>query len=161
MSKNTSHAYNETSEKIVYLLSQLSEHFYEPLRFGTGEKRKSVTKTDLEKLERTYKKLNGLATACGLDVEKIHATFLGIVTASYKELVETFGQPKAGDGYKTEVEWEVELIPRKFVTIYNYKNSKSYDSKNPTIKRVREWSVNGTDSDAIEWVKGMLGQETK
>lgn len=34
-------------------------------------------------------------------------------------------------------------------------------SKNPTIKHVREWSVNGTDSDALEWVKGMLGQDTK
>jgi hypothetical protein len=88
-------------------------------------------------------------------------TFLGTVAATYKDLVDTFGKPKAGDGYKTEAEWDVELIPGCFVQIYNYKNSRSYDSKNPTIKRVREWSVNGTDSDAIEWVKGMLDQETK
>lgn len=161
MSKNTAHTYNETSEKIVSLLSQLSEHFYEPLRFGTGEERKPITNTDLEKLQSAYEKLHGIATACGLNVGNIHATFLGIVTASYKELVEAFGQPKSGDKYKTEAEWDVELIPGHFVTIYNYKNSRSYNSKNPTIKRVREWSVNGTDSDAIEWVKGMLGQDTK
>lgn len=161
MSKNTTHTYNETSEKIVSLLSQLSEHFYEPLRFGTGEERKPVTKADLEKLQSAYEKLHGIATACGLKVGNIHAVFIGTVTASYKELVEAFGQPKAGDGYKTEAEWDVELIEGVFVQIYNYKNSRSYNSKNPTIKRVREWSVNGTDSDAIEWVKGMLGQDTK
>ena len=44
---------------------------------------------------------------------------------------------------------------------YWYKNSKSYDKANPRIQDVREWSVDGTQSDAIEWVRGMLGQETK
>ncbi len=161
MNKTNTHTYNETSEKIVSILSQLSEHFYAPLRFGTGEERKPITQADLKKVENAYEKLNNLARICGLDVDNIHETFLGMVNASYKELVEVFGQPKAGDGYKTEAEWQVELIPGHFATIYNYKNSRSYDSKNPTIKRVREWSVNGTDSDAIEWVKGMLGQDTK
>jgi len=42
-------------------------------------------------------------------------TFLGTVKASYKELVEAFGKPKAGDGYKTEAEWDAELIPGCFV----------------------------------------------
>lgn len=88
-------------------------------------------------------------------------TFLGTVKATYKEMVAAFGKPKSGDGYKTEAEWDVELIPGCFVEISNYKTSRSYDSKNPTIKRLREWNVHGTDSDAIEWVKGMLGQETK
>ena len=161
MSKKLTQDYNETSEKIFSLLSQMSEHFYAPLRFGTGEERKPVTKADLEKLKAAYEKLHGIATVCGLNVGNIHATFLGIVTASYKELVDAFGQPKAGDGYKTEAEWDVELISGHSVTIYNFKNSRSYDSKNPTIKRVREWSVNGTDSDAIAWVKGILGQDTK
>lgn len=87
--------------------------------------------------------------------------FLGTVNATYKELVEAFGKPKAGDGYKTEATWEVKLTKGFFVQIYNFKNSRSYDSQNPTIKRVREWSVDGTDSDSIEWVKGILGQDTK
>ncbi|WP_041802743.1 hypothetical protein [Micavibrio aeruginosavorus] len=87
--------------------------------------------------------------------------FLGTVNTSYRALVEAFGEPKPGDGYKIEAAWEVELIPGIFVKINNYKTSRSYDSKNPTIKRLREWNVHGTDSDAIEWVKGMLGQDTK
>lgn len=87
--------------------------------------------------------------------------FLGLVKASYKEMVEAFGKPEKGDGYKTEVEWNVKLDTLCKVTIYNYKNSKSYDSKNPSIKNVTSWCVNGHDSDAIEWVKGALGQETR
>ena len=87
--------------------------------------------------------------------------FLGTIHVGYRELVETFGKPDKGDGYKTEAVWSVTLDPLVKVTIYNYKNSKSYDGKNPSIKSVREWSVDGTDSDAIEWVKGALGQDTK
>lgn len=101
-----------------------------------------------------------MTTAIPTDIRECFG-FLGTVSATYKELVETFGKPKAGDGYKTEAEWDVELTEGIYVQIYNFKNSRSYDSKNPTIKRVREWSVDGTDSDAIEWVKGMLGQDTK
>lgn len=87
--------------------------------------------------------------------------FLGTVNATYRELVEAFGEPKPGDGYKIEAVWEIELMPDCFVEVSNYKTSRSYDSKNSTIKRLREWNVHGTDSDAIEWVKGMLGQDTK
>jgi hypothetical protein len=96
-----------------------------------------------------------------LNPDETNDMFLGIVKASYKEMVEAFGKPEKGDGYKTEAEWHVKLDTLCEVTIYNYKNSKSYDSKNPPIKSVREWSVNGNDSDAIEWVKGALGQETR
>jgi hypothetical protein len=88
-------------------------------------------------------------------------TFLGTINASHRELVDAFGKPQPGDGYKIEAAWQVELIPGCFVEISNYKTSRSYDSKNPTIKRLREWNIHGTDSDAIEWVKGMLGQDTK
>jgi len=87
--------------------------------------------------------------------------FLGIVEASYRDMIATFGKPQKGDGYKTDVIWTVELIPGISVQIYNYKNSKSYDKAYPRIQSVREWSVDGTQSDAIEWVRGMLGQETK
>lgn len=101
-----------------------------------------------------------MTTTIPADIKECFA-FLGTLNATYKDLVKAFGKPKAGDGYKTEAEWDVELDEGFFVQIYNYKNSQSYNSKSPTIKQVREWSVNGTDSDAIEWVKGMLGQDTK
>lgn len=71
MSKNLTQDYNATSEKIFSLLSRMSEHFYAPLRFGTGEERKPVTKTDLKKLERTYEKLNDVAIACGVNVHDL------------------------------------------------------------------------------------------
>jgi len=92
---------------------------------------------------------------------KKELAFLGTIEATYRALIKAFGHPKMGDAYKTQAHWLIELAPDCFVEIYNYKNSKSYDSSKPRIERVREWSVNGTDSDAIEWVKGMLGQETK
>lgn len=87
--------------------------------------------------------------------------FLGLVHASYREMVAAFGKPQKGDGYKSEVVWKVKLDDLVEVEIYNWKNSKTYDRSNPRIQAVRDWSVNGTDSDAIEWVKGALGQETK
>ncbi|MGD9657335.1 MAG: hypothetical protein AB7U61_06785 [Methylocystis sp.] len=86
---------------------------------------------------------------------------LGTIEASYKDLVAAFGKPNKGDGYKAEAVWTVELEPGIAVEIYNYKNSKSYAKANPRIQNVREWSVDGTQSGAIEWVRGMLGQETK
>ena len=67
MSKNLTQDYNATSEKIFSLLSRMSEHFYAPLRFGTGEERKPVTEADLEKLIRAYAQLSEIATACGLE----------------------------------------------------------------------------------------------
>lgn len=86
---------------------------------------------------------------------------LGAIEASYDELVAAFGEPRKGDGYKTEAVWIVDLTPEVSVQIYNYKNSRSYDKANPRIQGVREWSVDGTQSDAIEWVRGQLNQETK
>lgn len=87
--------------------------------------------------------------------------YLGIVKASYAEMVEVFGKPEKGNGREVEVIWHVKLDPLVKVTIYNYKNSSSFDSKKPSIKEVTAWCVNGHDSDAIEWVKGALGQETR
>ena len=88
-------------------------------------------------------------------------TLLGAINASYDDLVAAFGKPIEGDGYKTEVVWAVDLTTEISVQIYNYKNSRTYDKANPRIQDVNEWSVDGTQSDAIEWVRGMLGQETK
>lgn len=93
--------------------------------------------------------------------EELQPAFLGIVEASYKDMLTTFGKPQKGDGYKTDVIWTAELMPGISVQIYNYKNSKSYDKAYPRIQSIRDWSVDGIQSDAIEWVKGMLGQQTK
>src|SRR5262245_33857628 len=38
-------------------------------------------------------------------------SFLGVVHASYREMVATFGKPQKGDGYKVEVIWKVKLAP--------------------------------------------------
>jgi hypothetical protein len=161
MSKKTHDEFYSNSEKVVSVLAQLSEHFYEPLQFGNRSKRDAVTVADVKKVKRVLAALGKLAKECGLDADDGSGSFLGTVKASYAELVEAFGEPRGGDGYKTEAKWEVELIPGAFATIYNHKNSRAYDSAMPDIRQVREWSVDGTDSDAIEWVKGMLGQETK
>jgi hypothetical protein len=86
---------------------------------------------------------------------------LGTIETTYKALVAAFGEPMEGDGYKTEAVWCVDLTSDSSVQIYNYKNSRSYDKANPQIQDVHEWSVDGTQSDAIEWVRGQLGKETQ
>lgn len=84
--------------------------------------------------------------------------YLGTIEATYTELVELFGQPTSkGDGYKSEAQWDVKLVAgHKPVQIYNYKTSRSYDSANPSIYEVKEWSVQGHDSGAMDWLRGMV-----
>lgn len=87
---------------------------------------------------------------------------LGTVNATYDELVGLFGPPTSkGDNYKTEAQWDVDLTRGHPVSIYNYKNSRSYDSKKPLIHKVTEWSVQAKDSGAIDWLRGMIGVARK
>ena len=48
---------------------------------------------------------------------------VGDLDLSFEKLIGTFGEPNLGsDGYKTDVEWGIELDDGTIASIYNYKN---------------------------------------
>lgn len=73
----------------------------------------------------------------------------GKVSADYFELVDTFGQPMEGDGYKTQVEWVLLFtLPdgeQIVATIYDWK-------KDELPEFVTDWNVGGNDYRAAELV---------
>ena len=83
----------------------------------------------------------------------------GCITASYTQLVATFGMPmKDGfDDYKSDAQWLVQFKDGTVATIYNWKNGKNYcgDEGTPTAQ-IREWHIGGYDGDAVDRVKQAL-----
>lgn len=76
-----------------------------------------------------------------------------IENISYHKLVETFGQPFGGDGYKIDVEWAVKFSDGTVATIYNWKNGPNYcgeDGIDP--KYIRTWNVGGHGPKAWQLV---------
>jgi hypothetical protein len=83
--------------------------------------------------------------------------YIGSIKASYAGLVEIFGKPSEGDGFKTEAHWLV-MLPRKEVaTIYNYKNSRSYSPDFPLIEAISEWHIGGHRGSALDALINKLG----
>ena len=83
----------------------------------------------------------------------------GRVDISYKELVEVFGQPNAGDGYKTEAEW---IIMTRYgaATIYDYKEGKTYNGKDGLNKtEITDWHIGGSNQETVKEVLRALGRE--
>ncbi len=67
-----------------------------------------------------------------------------------------WGNPEKGDGYKTEAELVIRLPKNKVITIYNYKNSRSYSDTNPPVTEIREWNVGGRGSDVLDILLRMM-----
>lgn len=85
----------------------------------------------------------------------VDMAFLGTVRASYKNMVSAFGKPRKCEGKTRKVEWTVELFKGYNVVVYDY------DKRTSRLQSVRKWGVDGVDSDAVWWIRGMLGQDTK
>lgn len=86
--------------------------------------------------------------------------YQGLITATYKQLVEAFGEPSKGDGYKQDAQW-VLLTPAGVVTVYNYKDGVNYCGKEdgtPT-KKIVEWHIGGKDVDVVKYICRALGIE--
>jgi hypothetical protein len=79
----------------------------------------------------------------------------GFITATYEQLVQTFGEPFVDhDGYKIDVEWEV--APN--VYIYNWKNGCNYLGSNGTpVEDITEYNE-AVDfvNEAVDFVKDRL-----
>lgn len=95
----------------------------------------------------------------------------GYVDASYKQIVALFGQPNCkGDKYKVSTEWTVRAPSGKVVTIYDYKETDSYDSSLPSVSEFRKlrsyrWHIGAEqkeDADRfIDFLNKNLGPKEK
>lgn len=83
----------------------------------------------------------------------------GCITATYAQLVSTFGEPlKEGfDDYKSDAEWLVQFEDGTVATIYNWKNGKNYcgDEGTDTVL-ITDWHIGGHTSLAVDYVKQVL-----
>lgn len=87
--------------------------------------------------------------------------YLATIEVSYTDIVAAFGKPSKGDEYKTEAEWTILFPKSQKITIYNYKNSKSYASSCPEIERVIEWHIGGCNAALVDRLLGMLAGNAK
>lgn len=72
----------------------------------------------------------------------------GYITCSYDTLVEVFGEPSNGDGYKTQAEWTGKSGDTVF-TIYDWK-------ENQGIYDVTDWHIGGHGRSAVEVVHSIV-----
>lgn len=80
---------------------------------------------------------------------------MGEITVPYTRLVELFGSPDGGDGYKTDAEWVLTLPGGIVVTIYNWKNGPAHcGSAGTPVEAIRNWHVGGKKREVLY----LLGQ---
>ena len=91
-----------------------------------------------------------------LETGKRGTCYQATIEASYKDLVEVWGEPSKGDGYKTEAEWIIRPAGQSVITIYNYKNSRSWGAEHPDVTEVTEWHVGGHSADVVDRLLGMM-----
>lgn len=96
--------------------------------------------------------------------EKVYAVgtcLQGYVDIDYDELVEYFGEPLGGDGYKIDAVWLIVFEDGTPATIYNYKDGPNYlgedagqwtDSWANIKDKNREWHIGGTSQKAVQLV---------
>jgi hypothetical protein len=74
----------------------------------------------------------------------------GHIVTTYADLVEKFGAPSEGDGYKTTAKWALEFEDGTVATIYDWKYGTTPMNKT-------EWNIGGKTSDAVFRVYETMG----
>lgn len=85
----------------------------------------------------------------------------GYIECDYETLCRVFGKETSdGDGYKVDVEWDLEFSDGVVATIYNWKNGKNYcDEDGLEIDEITEWNVGGHSKQAFDNVsKALMGK---
>ena len=89
--------------------------------------------------------------ACG-------TSLIDSITVPYAQLVEIFGKPDGGDGYKTDVEWTLILPGGIVATIYNWKDGPTYCGASGTpVENIRDWHIGGNKREALWLVQQIIG----
>jgi hypothetical protein len=73
-----------------------------------------------------------------------------VISATYEELVRTFGEPGCGDGYKTRVEWDIQFADGTLASVYDWK------SPEDEVEDVEDWNVGGFSVMAVRSVEAAL-----
>ena len=86
----------------------------------------------------------------------------GYIKISYDDLVNIFGKPTNGDGYKVDAEWLIETDKNTVITIYNYKDGINYCGSDGTpTKDIIDWHIGGHDQKCIEELGEIVGDRYK
>jgi len=89
--------------------------------------------------------------ACG-------TSLIDAITVPYARLVEIFGEPDEGDGYKVDAEWVLTLPGGIVATIYNWKDGPAYCGRDGTpVEQIRHWHVGGKKREALWLVQQIVG----
>lgn len=89
---------------------------------------------------------------------RIGTCLQGYVDISYEKLVNAFGEPEEGDGYKTDAEWVLRFEDSTVATIYNYKDGVNYNGPEEGIptELIEDWHIGGVSKIAVQRVLGVL-----
>lgn len=81
----------------------------------------------------------------------MYSSLQGTITATYADLVRTFGEPDSdGDGSKTDVEWDITFPSGVIATIYNWKDGRAYCGEaGLPVESITDWHIGGTSYDAV------------
>ena len=94
-----------------------------------------------------------------IDIDGTHRQ--GYIMADYKDLLELFGRPGAGDGYKVDWEWNILFEDGTVATIYNWKSGPNYGFHNVGPGHIKEWNVGGFSQDAVNNIRMLLSTKQK
>ena len=99
-------------------------------------------------------------------IDSTNTEFRGLLHTSYEDLVTVFGEPLDGDGYKTDVQWKLEIFTNSKKTyigrIYNYKNGKNFlGDKGFENENIDTWLVSSSGINAIPYIEKYLERRMK
>lgn len=81
----------------------------------------------------------------------------GYIKADYNKLVELFGEPTEGDGYKIDAEWMLEFEDGTVATIYNWKNGRNYcGHEGDPVEIITDWHIGGHNKRTVRLVEDVL-----
>ncbi len=87
----------------------------------------------------------------------------GRIHTSFDDLADCFGEPTSdGDGYKIDVEWEIQFVDGTVATIYNWKNGKNYcGDEGDDSTDITDWHIGAHNLKAVEQVHAAMDAHLK
>ena len=78
------------------------------------------------------------------DLNGTHLQMEALTT--YHDLIDLFGKPTDGDGYKVDAEWHIRFNDGHVATIYNWKDGKNYNGPcGLDVEDITEWHIGGKE----------------
>jgi hypothetical protein len=103
-------------------------------------------RNDLNKINENTTLPKGVVKVNDASIALSGTSLINIFSFDYSTIVNTFGYPDEGDGYKTDAEWSIELDNGDVVTIYNYKDGKNYnDHDGLEVEEITNWHFGGNN----------------